>query len=182
MRFRWIAAIIGLIILDALLLTAWRKWQATRRFDPLIRSAARRYDVQPAVVKAVVWRESRFNPKARGKAGEFGLMQIRLPAAQEWAQAEGIRNFSAEQLLDPETNTRAGSWYLGKLLKRYQHTDNPMAYALADYNAGRTHVLRWMKDAGATNSEVFVRQIDYPGTQRYIKAVLEQSRRYERRF
>ena len=66
-----------------------------------------------------------------------------------------------------------GARYLGKLLKRYAHTDNPTVYALADYNAGRTHVLRWNKGA-ATNSAAFLAQIDYPGTQHYVRSILER--------
>ena len=45
------------------------------------------------------------------------------------------------ELYDPAKNTMAGSWYLRKLIGRYGNTDNPLAYALADYNAGRNNVL-----------------------------------------
>ena len=37
----------------------------------------------------------------------------------------------------PGSNTLAGAWYLAKLLRRYPHADDPLSYALADYNAGR---------------------------------------------
>jgi len=155
----------------------WRycHWR-DHRFDAVIVGAAQRYDVEPALVKAVVWRESRFNPSVRGRKNEFGLMQIRAEAAGEWARAEKITRFAPEQLLDPTTNTLAGTWYLGKLLKRYQTTDNPLPYALADYNAGRSHVLRWNKDAASTNNAVFIERMDFPGTRRYLKTVM---RRYE---
>ena len=129
-----------------------------------------------ALVKAVVWRESWFNASARGRKNEFGLMQIRAEAAGEWARAEQLTRFAPEQLFDPATNTLAGAWYLGKLLKRYQKTDNPLPYALADYNAGRSHVLRWNKDAASTNNAVFIEQMDFPSTRKYVKTVM---RRYE---
>jgi soluble lytic murein transglycosylase len=182
MRLRWAIAIVVLIIVDVLLLRFWSWLQHERQFDSLIKSAARRYGVEPALVKAVIWRESRFNPKARGSAGEFGLMQVRPPAAEEWAQAEKISSFAPRKLLDPQINTQAGAWYLSKLIKRYRHTDNPVAYALADYNAGRTHVLRWMHGAASTNSAAFLKSIDYPGTQRYIVAVIDRSHHYEKRL
>jgi len=127
-------------------------------------------------VKAVVWRESGFDAHARGKAGEIGLMQIREAAAQEWARAEKIETFSREQLRDAATNTLAGAWYLGKLLRRYMPADNPLPYALAEYNAGRTRVLQWNQGAAATNSAAFIERIDFPATRRYVRAVL---RRYE---
>lgn len=155
----------------------WRycRWR-DHRFDAVIVGAAQRYGVAPSLVKAVVWQESRFNPSVRGRKSEFGLMQIRAEAASEWARAEGLSRFAPEQLFDPVTNTMAGTWYLGKLLKRYQATDNPLPYALADYNAGRSHVLRWNKGAATTNSLVFLDQMDFPGTRKYVRGVIH---RYE---
>ena len=70
------------------------RWQRERRYDPLILAASQRYGVDPALVKAVIWRESRFKAGARGRVGEIGLMQIREPAAYEWAAAENKPNFS----------------------------------------------------------------------------------------
>ncbi len=148
----------------------------------MILAAARRYEVEPALIKAVVWRESRFDPHARGRAGEIGLMQIREAAAMDWAGAEHITPFGHEQLMSPLTNTLAGAWYLRKLLKRYAQTDNPMAYALADYNAGRNNVLRWNKDAAATNSVAFLEQIGFPGTRKYVKSVLGRYEYYRPDF
>ena len=152
----------------------WHQQQLERRFIPQIRAAAKRYSVDPMLVKAVVWRESRFRPSTRGRKGELGLMQIQEVTAQEWADEEGIRSFAHEQCLDPGTNTLAGTFYLGKLLKRYAHTDNPVPYALADYNAGRSNLLKWNKGAASTNSAVFVQQIGFPGTRDYVKSVMRR--------
>jgi soluble lytic murein transglycosylase len=163
------------LLIDGALFLWWRHRQGERRYDRPIQRAASRYAVDPALVKAVIWRESSFQAKARGLAGEIGLMQIRAPAAEEWAQAERIRPFAHEHLIDPATNTLAGAWYLSKLLKRYRQTDNPLPYALADYNAGRTHVLRWMEGTTAkTNSRQFLAQMDFPGTHKYIESVISR--------
>jgi len=150
--------------------------------DQNILAAAQRYGVAPALVKAVVWRESRFNPHVHGRAGEVGLMQIRDAAAQEWAKAEGLSLFSLSDLYDPAKNTMAGTWYLRKLLRRYATTDNPAVYALADYNAGRTHVLKWNKGAAATNSTEFLKQMDFGGTRDYVRAILKREIRYRKQF
>lgn len=160
----------------------WERQRARleRSQDDVIRAAAIRYGVDPALVKAVVWRESRFNPAARGTAGEVGLMQLQEIAAQEWADAEQITPFKHEYCLDARTNTLAGTFYLGKLLQRYRHTDNPAAYALADYNAGRSNVLKWLTGAGATNSAVFIQQIGFPATREYVIQVMKRSQRYRR--
>ena len=176
----WLFAIIALGGTLSFLQT-WRTYKEHSQ-DKHIVAAARKYGVDGALIKAVVWRESRFNPRAKGAAGEIGLMQIRAEAAKEWAKAEGIMFFMHPQLFDPAKNTQAGTWYLRKLLRRYAHTDNPVPYALADYNAGRTHVLRWNKGAASTNSELFIRQITFPMTRNYIQAVVARQQHYQKRF
>lgn len=182
MRQRWKILIILILVGDALGLGLWLKWRREHRHDEPIRTAAARYAVDPALVKAVVWRESRFDARARGKAGEIGLMQIREPAAREWAAAEKLAGFHHEQIVDPGTNALAGAWYLAKLLKRYRQTDNPLPYALADYNAGRTKVLAWLDGAAKTNHLAFLERMDYPGTKAYIIAITNQWPRYRRDF
>jgi soluble lytic murein transglycosylase len=158
----------------------YERWNFYREHsqDTVIFAAATRYGVDPTLIKAVVWRESRFNPKVRGRAGEIGLMQIRKDAAEEWAKAEKLPTFSHPEIFDPGKNTMAGAWYLRKLLARYSKTDNPMPYALADYNAGRAHVLKWIKGDAGTQSALFVQQIDFPGTREYVKAVMKRRERY----
>ena len=142
-----------------------------KSFSPQINAAAQRYKVDPLLVRAVIWEETRFHPNRRGKAGEIGLMQIREPAALEWAGAEHIQNFSHEQCFDPGTNTLAGTFYLSHLLKRYSQTDDPIPYALADYNAGRGNLLKWNGGEASTNSAVFIEQIGFPGTRAYVNAI-----------
>ncbi len=159
----------------------WYQWRDHSQDAPIL-AAARRYEVEPALVKAVVWRESRFNPRRRGHAGEIGLMQIRTTAAGEWAAAEHVAGFSKGSLLDPATNTLAGAWYLQRLLKRYTRADDPLPYALADYNAGRSNVLKWNHGAAATNSAAFIAQINFPGTKNYVRSVMRRREHYHRIF
>src|SRR5205807_5349155 len=171
-----------LILAGAAALYAGWQGRLERSQDKPIRAAARRYRVEPALVKAIVWRESRFNPAARGRVGELGLMQLQEDAAREWADAEGIRGFIHEHCLDPATNTLAGTWYFKKILRRYLQTDNPLPYALADYNAGRGNVLKWNQGPAATNSVAFTAQIGFPGTRLYVLSVLERYQHYRPRF
>jgi len=169
----------GLVLVLVVVLLRW--WQLAHlesSQDKPILAAARHYGVEPALVKAVVWRESRFDPLARGSKGEIGLMQIMKSTAQEWAAAERITFFQHEQLFDPARNTQAGAWYLRKLLRRYADTDDPIPYALADYNAGRANVLRWARGAAATNSHQFIGQIAFPSTRDYVQSVLRRCQKY----
>jgi len=156
--------------------------QREHRQDKVILTAAKRYGVDPALIKALVWRETKFNPAAKGRAGEVGLMQIMESTALDWASAEKIYPFEHQDLFDPAKNTSAGTWYLKKLLKRYTQTDDPIPYALADYNAGRGNVLKWMTNAATTNSEMFIQQIGFPGTSNYVRSILGRIERYQSDF
>ena len=163
-----------LLVIAGVAVYLWSVANQGRKFEPQIEAAAKRYNVDPLLVKAVIWRETRFHPDRRGRAGEIGLMQIQEAAALDWAGAEHVPNFSHEQCFDPGTNVLAGTFYLGKLLKRYTHTDNPLPFALADYNAGRGHLLKWNGGAAATNSAVFIGQIGFPYTRAYVKSVMRR--------
>jgi soluble lytic murein transglycosylase len=176
-RRRRTLALVLLLAGGAALCVARERWRE-RQFTPQARAAAERYHVDPLLVKAIIWRESRFDPDARGSHGELGLMQIQETAAQEWADAEQNRSFDHTHCLDPGTNTLAATFYLAKLLKRYAKTDNPVPYALADYNAGRGNVLKWNSGAAATNSAVFIEQIGFPRTKDYVKSVMRRQALY----
>ena len=154
----------------------WRE----HRFDSDIAEAARRYDLDPALVRAVIWQESRFDPGARGRAGELGLMQIRDAAAMEWANAEHIQSFDHADCLDPATNVLAGAFYLKSVSRHYSRADDPIPYALAEYNAGRGNVLKWLNGSAATNSAAFIGQIGFPGTKAYVLAILDRRDYYHR--
>ena len=178
MKRRRLILIFVLLVVSAVAFYLWHEERLEEKFTPQISAAAGRYGVDPLLVKAVIWRESRFNPNARGTSGEIGLMQIQEIAAQEWADAEHNPSFKHEHCFDPGTNTLAATFYLSKLLKRYAHADNPVPYALADYNAGRGNVLKWNTGAAATNSEAFIEQIGFPGTKAYVKSVMRRQELY----
>ncbi|MDA7915949.1 lytic transglycosylase domain-containing protein [Verrucomicrobia bacterium] len=179
MKKIWTILILVLIAADVFAFLYWFRWRKEARIDRYVQAAASAYDVRPSLIKAIIWRESRFNIAARGGAGEIGLMQIRDLAAQEWATAEDIYPFHHENIIHPGTNTLAGTWYIRKLMERYKHTDNCLPYALADYNAGRSNVLKWMKGKATTNSVVFTAQIGFPSTHDYVQSV---SRKYAEYF
>ncbi|HOY59830.1 MAG TPA: lytic transglycosylase domain-containing protein [Verrucomicrobiota bacterium] len=176
-------AAVGLILLLIASLTLWRRTseRLDHSQDAPILEAARRYNLDAALVKAVVWRESRFHPGVRGRAGEIGLMQLTDAAAQEWAETVRAYPLPEAHLYDPRTNALAGTWYLRKLIERYRKTDDPVPYALADYNAGRANVLKWAGEAAATNSVEFVSQIAFPSTRHYVESVIRRWRHYQQK-
>lgn len=179
-RWIWVFAALALFYGAAYF---WWDWQRRdHRHDAAIIEAARRYGVHPALVKAVVWRESRFDAGAVGRAGELGLMQVREPTARDWAGAEKISSFQFGSLADPRVNTLAGTWYLSRMLARFRKADNPLPYALAAYNAGPDNARKWATGVAVTNSAAFITQIGFPGTRKYVETVMERHEYYRQVF
>lgn len=162
------------------------EWLSPARFqqyDPLIQAAAAANRLDPMLVKAVAWRESRFDPQKLGGAGERGLMQVSEIAAREWADEKRIPNFQMEELFDPKTNLEAGTWYLHRAMSHWSSAKDPTPFALAEYNAGPSRAQRWAGGDGAKpiSAREFQRSIDFPGTKKYVESILERYHFYQRR-
>ena len=139
-------------------------------YDDTIAVVAARNDVDPLLVKAVIWQESRFYPEKLGAHGERGLMQVTEPAAQDWVKAENIETFVPQDLLDAKTNIEVGTWYLGRALKHWSSQSDPLPFALAEYNAGRSRVQRWSRGE-QISAEDLRAAMDIPSTRAYVAAV-----------
>ena len=162
-----------------------KDWGDYHRFDTLITKVATEHGLDPRLVKAVVWRESRFQSDMLGRNGERGLMQISAIAAREWATANAIPNFEPDQLFDPKINLEIGSWYLGKAMQRWNNQDDAVPFALAEYNAGHSRVDRWVRVASQRNpqlnAQVFQDSIDFPSTAHYVRTILARYDFYKQR-
>jgi soluble lytic murein transglycosylase len=154
------------------------------RYDSLIAQAGERHGVNPALVKAVIWRETRFQPQMQGNHGERGLMQITEVAAADWVKAEKVETFVPTDLFDPKTNIEIGTWYLGRAMKHWAHKDDPIPFALSEYNAGRTRVKRWEKSSGDISeftAEDLRGAMDFPLTKQYVASIIERYGHYLKR-
>lgn len=164
-------------------LYSFYEWISPARFqqyDELIMSVANERQLDPMLVKAVVWRESRFDREKVGSAGERGLMQVSPKAANEWAHENKISDFQLDQLFDPKTNLEAGSWYLRRGIDHWQNESDPLPFALAEYNAGASRAQRWVGANGGTTSE-FLGHIDFPATRSYVQSILNRYAFYKKR-
>ena len=141
------------------------------RNKELIDTAATLYQVPPKLVAALIWQETRFHPNRRGKSGEIGLMQIMPQSSLDWAKAEHIADFAPQNLFNPKTNVMAGTWYLARAIRRWEGQRDPLPYALAEYNAGRSNSIRWDREA-TTSSQEFTKVISYPATRAYVRTIL----------
>lgn len=142
------------------------------RHDDVIREQAADKDLDPAMIAAVIYAESRFRDQ-ESHAGARGLMQITPQTAAAIAHLSGGTQFVTGDLSDPEINIRYGSYYLRYLLDRY---DGNEVAALAAYNAGTGNVDRW---GGA---DLDLAAIQFPETRAYVEQVLDKRREYRDKY
>jgi soluble lytic murein transglycosylase len=146
------------------------RWLYRERLcSKLITEIAPNYGVDEFLVKAVVRQESNFDPFALSSKGAVGLMQVMPGTGREWARLTGQKDFAEDSLWAPRVNIEVGTWYLARSLTywRAQGVDDPLPFALAEYNAGPGVVQRWR---AATAAE-FLNNVSYPGVRRYIERV-----------
>jgi soluble lytic murein transglycosylase len=140
--------------------------------DDIIRQQAADKDLDPAMIAAVIYAESRFRDQ-ESHAGALGLMQITPQTAQVIEHLSGGSTFVTSDLSDPQINISYGSYYLRYLLDRYH--GNEVA-ALAAYNAGTGNVDRW-GGADLTESD-----IGFPETHAYVEEVLSKQQDYRDQY
>ena len=104
---------------------------------------------------------------ARSHAGAVGLMQLLPNTARRVARKEGIERLATPRLLDPRTNIRLGTRYLGDLVKRFGH---PLL-AIASYNAGPHRVEKWLPREAVRDATLWVESIPFQETRNYVKRI-----------
>jgi soluble lytic murein transglycosylase len=147
----------------------WERIWYPLRYEQIVRGHARNYHLDPALLAAVIYQESKFKADARSDSGAIGLMQLLPNTAQGIAVHTGGTRFRTSDLYDPEINVRYGAWYLRHLLEKY----GDERIALAAYNAGQDNVDRWRADGGG---------IRFSETRTYVDRVEDLTRIYRRAY
>lgn len=137
-------------------------------YRPEIEKNAQSNNISPSLLAAVVYEESRFNEQATSKVGASGLMQIMPETASFIAQKIG--ESTPQNIVDPATNIKYGSWYLKYLLDR---SDGDESSALAAYNAGPTNVANW-KSQG--------QEIQFEETANFVKRIEKTKEIYKKYY
>ncbi len=176
MRTRAFITAAALVAVTAAALAVWSSqpvWldrlRYPLRYETILTTHARTYGLDPALLAAVVYTESRFRADARSSAGALGLMQLLPETGEAIALRTGGDRFVVDDLFDPEVNVRYGSWYLRELLRKYR---DPRT-ALAAYHAGQGSVDRWRARGVG---------IQFPETRAYVDDVLRLTPVYRRAY
>jgi len=142
------------------------------RHEDIIRQEAAQHGVQPELVAAVIYAESRFRDQT-SSAGARGLMQITPATALHIEKQSGGTTFKIDDLSSPDVNIAYGTFRLRELLDIYEGNEDA---ALAAYNAGEANENRW---GGAGLS---LDDIGFPETQAYVAEVLEKRDEYRKKY
>ena len=165
-----LAAVVGVF---AYLQVATPDWLQRLRYplhyESIVRGHARNYDLDPALLAAVIYQESKFHADAESDSGAIGLMQLLPSTAYGIAAHTGGSRFRKEDLYNPEINVRYGAWYLRHLLNKYGDERS----ALAAYNAGQDNVDRWRRKGEG---------IAFAETRAYVDRVEDLKRLYRRLY
>jgi len=173
------ALAIGALLICAVLLVAGLGDASRNPSLPLshasiIREQAAAKHLDPALIAAVIYAESKFEPRP-SSAGAEGLMQILPATAYYLAHLSGGSRFTASDLATPRINVAYGSYYLRYLLDHY-HGDEMLA--VAAYNGGLSNVDRWVSQAEGSGGQLSAASIPFPETREYVQRVLAAQRAY----
>jgi soluble lytic murein transglycosylase len=148
------------------------------RHEDIIRQQSHDKRLDPSLVAALIYTESRFRDQTSG-AGAKGLMQITPGTAKFIERLSGGTTFELADLSSPQVNISYGTFYLRYLLDRYGENE---ALALAAYNGGEGNVDRWVNAARQKGRALSIDAIPFGETRAYVRSVQSLKREYRREY
>ncbi len=177
-RVKTIGFFIFLLVLAILIIKSvdlYKQIEYPVKYDTYIAKYCGEYDVDKDLMCALIKTESGFNPEAVSDVGAIGLTQI-MEDTFEWVKGKmGDKDTQYQDLKDPETSIKFGTYLMSLHLKEYGSTE----VALAAYHAGRSNVNKWLSD-GTISLEGKVESLPIDATQHYINKVMTAYRIYQK--
>lgn len=144
-----------------------------------IEKQAKHEKINPAWAFAVIRQESAFTQDARSSAGALGLMQLMPRTARQVARSLRIKRPKQRDLLKSNINIKLGVRYLRKLQERFNGNS---ILATASYNAGPWRVKGWLPKEEAQSADLWIENVPFTETRKYLKRVLTYTIIYEQRL
>ena len=148
-------------------------------FSELLDKYAKKRNIDPSWMYGLVRAESAFIEDVKSPAGAIGLMQVMPQTGLETAKSIGLKGFKTSKLKQAETNIPIGSAYMKKMLDKF---DGNMILATAAYNAGPHRVSKWLPKHGCEQPDIWVEQIPFNETRKYVSRVLYFANIYDWRL
>jgi soluble lytic murein transglycosylase len=161
--------VVAAVLLFPLARRAYNELGLPLSYSDVIRQQAAEKHLDPALIAAVIYAETKFYPRT-SPTGAEGLMQIEPQTAEFLAHRSGATTFRLSDLATPQVNIAYGSYYLRYLLDEYH---NNTVLALAAYNGGEANVDDWIAHAKAGGYRFRIADIPFPETRAYVQRVLQ---------
>lgn len=170
--------LLALALLAPLIRRAVNDLTLPLQYQDIIREQAAAEHLDPALIAAVIYAETKFDPRT-SSAGAEGLMQIEPATARFLARRSDGYRFRVSDLASPQVNIAYGSYYLRYLLDEY---GGSKVLALAAYNGGETNVDRWIAQAHSQGVRLTVSAIPFSETRDYVLRVLQAQKDYRHTY
>ena len=138
-------------------------------YKPLFEQSSSAARISPTWAYGIARSESLFMRDVRSHAGAIGLMQLMPATGKEVAREIRLPYSGVATLTNPESNIRLGTSYLGQMAERYSGNQ---VLATAAYNAGPHRVDKWLPESGSLDARVWIENIPFNETRKYVKRVL----------
>lgn len=132
--------------------------------------------LDPALILGLMRQESMLNETAVSAVGACGLMQLMPQTARQIAGELNETFFSNQTLRQPAVNIRYGSYYLKKLITRF---NGNLVLATAAYNAGPGRVFKWLPQNRGVAADIWIETIPFKETRKYVHSVLSYAAIYQ---
>ncbi len=136
---------------------------------------AKKNNIDPRFVLAIMKQESSFRANAKSPAGARGLVQLVYDTAIKYKDEAGYRNLQPDDLYDPETNVAIGSIYIRKIKDEFGGLYEAVA---ASYNAGEDNAARWLARTNPKDPGLFAAEVGFAETKNYVFKVMNNYRIY----
>jgi len=138
-------------------------------YKPLFERSSSEARISSTWAYGIARSESLFMRDVRSRAGAIGLMQLMPATGKEVAREIRLPYSGLVTLTNPESNIRLGTSYLGQMAERYSGNQ---VLATAAYNAGPHRVDKWLPESGSLDARVWIENIPFNETRKYVKRVL----------
>jgi soluble lytic murein transglycosylase len=148
-------------------------------YGDLMQEAASDEDISPLLLLSLVRQESFYDPDAGSGAGALGLTQVVPTTGESIADSLGVIGFIGDDLFRPNVSLRFGAHYLASQLRGF---DGDAYHALAAYNGGPGAATDAIDAGGGSDPDLFVEDLEFDETQRYVRLVMENLARYRQLY
>lgn len=177
---RLVLVLLALAVAGTVLLSAFRdkieQWEYPLHYQEYVEYYAGKYGIDPMILYAFIRTESNFDPNVDSNADARGLMQI-TEVTFDWIKTKiaPTEDLNFDDLYDPETNIRFGTYFVCYCLKKY---DNHLATAAAAYHNGLGAVDALLTETQYSTDGVTLEHYPYPQMRQYVKKITESYQRY----